>query len=79
MNSKKSLFVALAMMAGTMMGYAQYPQQTDESAEAYKKVRMREDSLSKQAWEKAYPIIMQEAAEGRPALASGGKTERMVV
>ena len=66
MNSKKSLFVALAMMAGTMMGYAQYPQQTEESAAIYKKMRTLEDSLSKQAWEKAYPIVMQEAVEGRP-------------
>lgn len=63
---KKSLVLAWGLIAGTMVGYAQYPQLTDEAAAELKAMKAREKSFSDQAWEKAYPIIMQEAEAGRP-------------
>ncbi len=66
MKILKSLLVACGFAASSMMVYAQYPQLTDEAAAELKAMKDREKTLSDQAWEKAYPIIMQEAEAGRP-------------
>lgn len=66
MKILKSLLVACGFVASSMMVYAQYPQLTDEAAAELKAMKDREKTLSDQAWEKAYPIIMQEAEAGRP-------------
>lgn len=46
--------------------YAQYPKITDEVQKESEKLLEREAALSDQAWELAWPIVQEEAKNGRP-------------
>ena len=63
---KKMMMAACAAMLLPLTVSAQYPQLTDEakkvSAEWHKQWEAHADS----AWEKAFPIVVKEAKEGRP-------------
>ncbi len=54
-----ALFCAPSLMA-------QYPNLTPEAKDEYKTMMTLEEQRSDEAWEKALPIVMQEAQEGRP-------------
>lgn len=65
---KKKIFcgVYMAMLLGSTIAYAQYPQLTDEAKAVYTKMINEERRLSDEAWVKALPIVEKEAKEGRP-------------
>jgi hypothetical protein len=53
-------------LLGSNVAMAQYPQVTKEAQEAFAKVKEEFYKKSDAAWEKALPIVLQEAQEGRP-------------
>jgi len=58
---------AVAMFATAALPlFAQYPQTTPEAAAKWKAKEQYEDSMSNLAWQKALPIIEEEARHGRP-------------
>ncbi len=64
----KKFFVSLAVagLLGTSAAWAQYPSVTSEASAAFAKVRQEYTRKSNEAWEKALPIVLKEAKEGRP-------------
>lgn len=65
MNTKRILLGLVALAASATV-FAQYPSQTHEAGQAYRKMMDKERRLSEEAWQKALPIILKEAKEGRP-------------
>ena len=64
---KKSLILLVAaLLIGSSALYAQYPSITSEAGAVYREMMEKERKSSDEAWEKALPIIKQEALEGRP-------------
>lgn len=59
------LLVAFFAFAGGK-ALAQYPQLNEEGAMRVKEIGALIDKQTKEAWEKALPIVRKEAAEGRP-------------
>ena len=53
--------------------WAQYPQITDEAKANYTKMMTEERKRSDEAWEKALPIVLKEAKEGRPYISWAGR------
>ena len=74
MKKKHVLLVAFAaaILTPTVV-WAQYPQINDEAKENYKKMMTEERRLSDEAWEKALPIVLKEAKEGRPYISWAGR------
>ena len=62
----KQYIVTLSLLALTSQLFAQYPQQTAEAGRKWAEKAQYEDSMSNIAWQKALPIIQQEAQQGRP-------------
>lgn len=63
---KRIAFVAWATLLFAPTVLAQYPQLTPEAKAEYNEMITTEKQRSNEAWEKALPIVMQEATEGRP-------------
>ncbi len=74
MKKKHVLLVAFAaaMLTPTVV-WAQYPQITDEAKANYTKMMTEERKRSDEAWEKALPIVLKEAKEGRPYISWAGR------
>lgn len=62
---KKIVTLSLALLLG-VVAMAQYPVLTDEARKEHREMMSREAQLSEEAWQKALPIVKQEALEGRP-------------
>ena len=65
MSINRILAVAVFATAALPI-FAQYPQQTAEAGQKWKAKEQYEDSMSNLAWQKALPIIEEEARNGRP-------------
>ena len=65
MNNRLAL-IACAMTFACSASFAQYPSITKEAQAKYNAMISAERKASDEAWEKALPIVMKEAAEGRP-------------
>lgn len=65
MNTKFLVAVCTAAFTCTT-AFAQYPSITKEAQAKYKNMIEAERKASDEAWERALPIVMKEAAEGRP-------------
>ncbi len=63
---KQITSVALAALLFAPTAMAQYPQLTKEAKEEYNEMITAARQNSDKAWEKALPIVVQEANEGRP-------------
>ena len=64
--NKKLILLGLALAASATAAVAQYPAVTSEAGAAYRRMMEKERRLSDEAWEKALPIVLKEAREGRP-------------
>ncbi len=64
--NKKIWIVLFALMMGSAAAFAQYPSMTPEAGAKYREMMDKEMKSSNEAWEKALPIVKQEALEGRP-------------
>ena len=64
MNYRRILSLAFAVSQLSL--YAQYPQVTSEANARWAAKAQYEDSMSNLAWQKALPIIEEEARHGRP-------------
>ena len=62
----KKLIVLCLALTTALTGFAQYPSLTPEAGAKARKVLGAARKASDAAWEKALPIIKQEALEGRP-------------
>lgn len=62
----KKILLAAAFCAAASSLFAQYPQVTSEANARWNKKAHLEDSLSEVAWQKALPVIEEEARHGRP-------------
>ena len=62
----KRTIIAMASMAIASLTFAQYPQVTSEANARWAAKAHYEDSMSNIAWQKALPIIEEEARNGRP-------------
>ena len=63
----KKLFLTGAVITASVgFAFAQYPQQTAEAGAKWAAKAQYEDSMSNIAWQKALPVIQQEATQGRP-------------
>ena len=60
------VLTACAILLASTAVFAQYPSITKEAAAKYKSMIEAERKSSDEAWERALPIVMKEAAEGRP-------------
>ncbi len=63
---QKFMFLGAFLSASITCTWAQYPQQTEQAAAKWAAKAQLEDSLSNVAWQKALPIIQEEATQGRP-------------
>jgi hypothetical protein len=64
--NKKFFILAIALFALSMSALAQYPKITDEVAKQSGELLRKAEAASDAAWEKALPIIEQQAKEGKP-------------
>ena len=62
----KKLIVLCLALTTALTGFAQYPSLTPEASAKARKVLGAARKASDAAWEKALPIVKQEALEGRP-------------
>ena len=62
---KKTLIFSL-LASSFSLCFAQYPQVTSEADARWKAKEAYEDSMSNIAWQRALPIIQEEARQGRP-------------
>ncbi|MBO7378598.1 MAG: polysaccharide lyase [Bacteroidales bacterium] len=63
----KKLFLTGAVITASVgFAFAQYPQQTAAAGAKWAAKAQYEDSMSNIAWQKALPVIQQEATQGRP-------------
>lgn len=62
----KKLLILLAAVTTVSAALAQYPQVTGEANARWHAKAVYEDSMSNVAWQKALPIIEEEARHGRP-------------
>ena len=62
----KNLIVLCLALTTALTGFAQYPSLTPEAGAKARKVLGAARKASDAAWEKALPIVKQEALEGRP-------------
>ena len=62
---KKYLFIASLLMMSAA-AFAQYPQYTEEAKHLIDSLQVRWRMHSDSAWKVAFPIVIQEAKEGRP-------------
>ena len=62
----KFITLACAVVFVCSAAFAQYPNITKEAQAKYNEMISAERKASDEAWEKALPIVMKEAAEGRP-------------
>lgn len=62
----KKTLILMAAVATASAAFAQYPQQTAEAGRKWAVKAQYEDSMSNVAWQKALPIIQEEARHGRP-------------
>ncbi|MDL2243704.1 polysaccharide lyase, partial [Bacteroidales bacterium OttesenSCG-928-J19] len=78
MKTKKSILVlmSLAVCIGSIR--AQYPTIPEEVKESGLRIDAENDRLDQLAWEKAYPIVMKEAEEGRPYRPWAAKPEDLL-
>ena len=60
------VWIACALTFASSAAFGQYPSITKEAAAKYKSMIEAERKASDEAWEKALPIVMKEAAEGKP-------------
>ena len=63
---KKSLFIIVVTFMLPLSLLAQYPQLTDEAKHLIDSLENSWKAHSDSAWKVAYPIVIQEAMEGRP-------------
>ena len=63
---KRTLFLTLVLSVCSLGLRAQYPQVTSEANARWAAKAQYEDSMSNIAWQKALPVIEEEAREGRP-------------
>ena len=63
---KRTLFLTLVLSFCSLGLRAQYPQVTSEANARWAAKAQYEDSMSNIAWQKALPVIEEEAREGRP-------------
>ena len=63
---KRTLFLTLILSVCSLGLRAQYPQVTSEANARWAAKAQYEDSMSNVAWQKALPIIEEEARHGRP-------------
>ena len=83
----KKLFLTGAVITASVgFAFAQYPQQTAEAGAKWAAKAQYEDSMSNIAWQKALPIIQQEAnipafpgAEGGGMYSFGGRGGKVIV
>lgn len=62
----KRLYAVAMVATAALPLFAQYPQVTSEAAAKWKALDQYEDSMSNLAWQKALPIVQEEAKHGRP-------------
>ncbi|MBQ4446099.1 MAG: polysaccharide lyase, partial [Prevotella sp.] len=63
----KKIGLLLVMLVGfSAVSFAQYPSLTDEAAQLVDSLKRSWRIHADSAWEKAFPIVVQEAMEGRP-------------
>ncbi|MDL2241899.1 polysaccharide lyase, partial [Bacteroidales bacterium OttesenSCG-928-L03] len=77
-TKKRSVLVlmSLAVCIGSL--WAQYPTIPEEVKESGLRIDAENDRLDQLAWEKAYPIVMKEAEEGRPYRPWASKPEDLL-
>ena len=63
---KKQMIMACAMLFVASTAFAQYPQLTDEAKHLIDSLEKCWKAHSDSAWEKAFPIVIEEAKAGRP-------------
>ena len=63
---KQRFITACACLLAATATYAQYPQYTDEAKHLIDSLEQRWKAHSDSAWAAAFPIVIQEAKEGRP-------------
>lgn len=73
MKSKVLVVVVLAMFVGVFSTFSQYPDIPDDVKKASKKLMEETYKLSDEAWEKALPVVEQEAQNGRPYIPWAGR------
>ena len=66
MKKKVLIMSAAAALFAMQPVHAQYPQLTDEAAEKIKNMKAEWETKANKAWEKAFPIVVEEAKAGRP-------------
>ena len=68
MKSRKKvlLMTAVAAFFGFQSAFAQYPQLTGEAAAKIGEMKALWEAQANKAWEKAFPIVVEEAKKGRP-------------
>ena len=63
----KKIGLLLVMLVGfSAVSFAQYPSLTGEAAQLVDSLKRSWRIHADSAWEKAFPIVVQEAMEGRP-------------
>ena len=63
---KKISILASSLLLSATASFAQYPQYTDEAQQLIKSLEAQWKAHSDSAWQVAFPIVIQEAKEGRP-------------
>ncbi len=58
--------MAIAGMFGSAAAFAQYPSAAPEAEAEFAKTKTEFYRKSDEAWEKALPVVLKEAREGRP-------------
>ena len=66
MKKKVLMMTALAAVFALQPARAQYPQLTGEAAAKIGEMKAQWEAQADKAWEKAFPIVVEEAKKGRP-------------
>jgi hypothetical protein len=66
MNKKTLALAFVSLLVSAQSAMAQYPQLSKEGAEKIDSMEKAWDKHNAEVWEKAFPIIIKEAQEGRP-------------
>lgn len=74
----RKTFIALALMTGAMAAVAQYPVIPDSVKERIARQSAEYDRKSDAAWEKAWPVVKEEAEAGRPYVPWASKPEDLL-
>lgn len=74
----RKTFIALALMTGAVAAVAQYPIIPDSVKERIARQSAEYDRKSDAAWEKAWPVVREEAEAGRPFVPWASKPEDLL-